>query len=211
MNNKKEVLVLEGTDGVGKTELTKQLLKTIPNSVSFASLGGSELSMKIRELIMTNGHLKEQCSPSFVLLMLAAIQDVIDNQVLPALNEGKTVIMDRGWLSTFVYNIAPYPYHSIKTMYNFWVQSLNYLVRDNSINVFCLTILPVCNIEKIINRSQIEKNHFDTKDTDLYLQRIKNYESIPKDQGYIRYQRIYITGNETIEEMIIKIKDRWNN
>lgn len=97
MNNSKYI-VIEGIDGSGKSTLARSLANKIESSKLVAEPSGI-LGPQIREIIRDN----PLSSESMAVLFTADRILHINNTIKPALKAGRTVISDRGKLSTFVY------------------------------------------------------------------------------------------------------------
>lgn len=114
MKTRGNLIVFEGPDGVGKTTLAKAL------TTSFQQAGNDCLYYAFPgRMEGTLGHLVYQLhhrpaelgvaeiSPaSLQMLHVAAHIDAIDRVILPTLDSGSHVILDRFWWSTWVYGIA---------------------------------------------------------------------------------------------------------
>jgi thymidylate kinase len=109
-----KLYVFEGSDGAGKTTLSKlfaEHLSRIGHDCEWHSFPGRQpgsLGAHVYEL-----HHKpqiaglESISPtSLQLLHVAAHIDAIQRWFLPALQSGKTIVLDRFWWSTLVYGLA---------------------------------------------------------------------------------------------------------
>ncbi len=97
------IISFEGGEGVGKTTqaalLKEHLEKKGRRVVSLREPGGSDLSEKIRKLFLAH----PMDSMTELMLLLAARRNNIASIIMPALNAGKIVIIDRFIDSTFVY------------------------------------------------------------------------------------------------------------
>lgn len=97
-------IVLEGMDLAGKSTLTKQLTERL-KADSYDILQVEEPAkspdslLAIRNLIIDNGI----CEEAKLYLAIAQRIELGDKVVVPALNQGKTVISDRCFISTAVY------------------------------------------------------------------------------------------------------------
>lgn len=97
-------IVLEGIDLAGKSTLTKQLTERL-KADSYDILQVEEPAkspdslLTIRNLIIDNGI----CEEAKLYLAIAQRIELGDKVVVPALNQGKTVISDRCFISTAVY------------------------------------------------------------------------------------------------------------
>lgn len=100
---KGKFIVFEGCEGVGKStqlRLIKEYLeKTGQDAVFTREPGGTPLAETIREIILRE-EMNAECEAN---LFAAARSEHIDNFILPALNEGKTVICDRYIDSSIAY------------------------------------------------------------------------------------------------------------
>ncbi len=97
------IISFEGGEGVGKTTqaalLKEYLQKKGRQVVSLREPGGSELSENIRKLFLTH----PMDSMTELMLLLAARHNNIASVIMPALDAGKIVIIDRFIDSTLVY------------------------------------------------------------------------------------------------------------
>jgi dTMP kinase len=97
------IISFEGGEGAGKTTqaalLKKYLEKKGRQVVSLREPGGSDLSENIREIFLTH----PMDSMTELLLLLAARRNNIASIIMPALDAGKVVIIDRFIDSTLVY------------------------------------------------------------------------------------------------------------
>jgi thymidylate kinase len=107
---KGRLIVFEGPDGVGKTSLTKRLVKELElqnqKCIYFSFPGRientlGELVYKIHHNILSN--FKNITPAALQTLHIAAHIDTIENQIKPLLEQGYVIILDRFWWSTFVY------------------------------------------------------------------------------------------------------------
>lgn len=73
-------IILEGPDGAGKTTLGRHMAETVPNSVYFHST----------------------CTQWLIPGIYDYMENVVENMLVNAKN-GRTVIMDRSWISERVY------------------------------------------------------------------------------------------------------------
>jgi thymidylate kinase len=108
------LIVIEGPDGVGKSELATRLFRSIQNSgkpVEIITFPGNEPGT-LGKLVYDLHHHPERfdvehlAPASIQLLHIAAHVDAIERQILPALQRGVDVVLDRFWWSAFVYGLA---------------------------------------------------------------------------------------------------------
>jgi dTMP kinase len=101
-----KLIALEGPDGSGKTTqielLEKHLVQLGYEVVRTREPGGTDISEKIREIILDNDNSK--MSYMCEALLYAASRAQLVNQIIkPALKQGKIVICDRFVYSSMVY------------------------------------------------------------------------------------------------------------
>lgn len=98
-------ITFEGIDGAGKTtqiNLLKDYLESQGKPVlSIREPGGLKFSEKIRNILLDNE--TNINNTTELLLFQAARSELTEKIILPALNEGKTVICDRFYDSTTAY------------------------------------------------------------------------------------------------------------
>jgi len=109
---KGKFIVIEGIDGCGKTTQINELCKWLPNSglmspnstlITTREPGGSQLGVKLRELILNN---EEQNPPSpltELLLYSADRAEHITKKISPSLQNGDWILCDRFTGSTVAY------------------------------------------------------------------------------------------------------------
>jgi dTMP kinase len=105
MDLKPALIAFEGIDGVGKTthlEATSQFLSSllVPN-LATQELGGTDIGRKCREILMQNIDPIEE-----LLTISLARRWHFRNLVLPSLEQGKVVLMDRFIESTWAYQVG---------------------------------------------------------------------------------------------------------
>ena len=114
MTKRGRLIVFEGADEVGKTTLAAATTASLRQqgadviSLAFPGAEPGTLGAHIYQLHHTpKAFGVETLSPeSIQLLHIASHLDSLRRTILPALQEGKTVVMDRFWWSTMVYGIV---------------------------------------------------------------------------------------------------------
>ncbi|SDB35928.1 dTMP kinase [Streptococcus henryi] len=104
------IISFEGPDGAGKTTVLEHLLpllreKTDRNIITTREPGGVEIAEKIRDVILDVNHTSMDDKTELLLYMAARRQHYVE-RVLPALSEGKVVLIDRFIDSSVAYQGA---------------------------------------------------------------------------------------------------------
>src|SRR5260370_13786931 len=109
-----QLVVFEGPDGVGKSELAlrfKTWLLEHGFAAELLSFPGKEegtLGKLVYDLHLhpERFHLTALTPASLQAMHIAAHLDAIERRIVPSLKLGRIVVLDRFWWSTFVYGIA---------------------------------------------------------------------------------------------------------
>lgn len=104
MNGK--LIVFEGPDGSGKTSVLNEVKKVLDQDgikyLTFREPGGTDISEKIRDIIIDNDN-KKMTARCESLLFAASRAQLIEEEIKPSLEAGKTVLCDRFVLSSLLY------------------------------------------------------------------------------------------------------------
>ena len=108
------LFVLEGPDGVGKTTICGALAQQLQSRghdlllLSFPGKQPGSLGELVYRVHHDEGPLRigDMSMLAKQALHVAAHIDAIDRQILPALEEGKVVLLDRYWWSAWVYGLV---------------------------------------------------------------------------------------------------------
>lgn len=104
-----KLIVLEGLEGAGKSSAIETIQSWFnthkpQNTYLFTrEPGGTFLAEKIRQLLITDYKEEHLTAESELLLMYASRMQHVQNLMIPQLNEGKWVISDRFFWSSFAY------------------------------------------------------------------------------------------------------------
>lgn len=100
------LISLEGGEGAGKSTILDKLINYLDNHdvdyISTREPGGVHISEQIRDIILDKDN-TEMDPKTEALLFAAARRQHLVQKVVPALNEGKVVIMDRYVDSSLIY------------------------------------------------------------------------------------------------------------
>lgn len=97
------IIVLEGSDNSGKTTQANKLINLLIGLGYSAKLlrepGGTVLGEQLRDIVLSH----ELSPETMALLFSASRRHMMETHVLPAVDRGDIVVLDRFWPSQFVY------------------------------------------------------------------------------------------------------------
>ncbi len=169
------MISLEGGEGAGKTSLLEKLTVYLENkNIEFISTrepGGVQISEKIRDIVLDKEN-TEMDARTEALLFAAARRQHLVQKVIPALEAGKLVIMDRYVDSSLIYQgyVRGMGIDEIYQLNQFAIEDLLpdvTLYFDLSPEVGLARINKDANRE--INRLDLEKGSFHDKVREGYL------------------------------------------
>ena len=103
------IISFEGPDGAGKTTVLEQVLPVLQEKgydiVTTREPGGVEIAERIRDVILDVNHVAMDSKTELLLYMAARRQHYVE-RVLPALEAGKVVLIDRFIDSSIAYQGA---------------------------------------------------------------------------------------------------------
>ena len=102
------LIILEGAEGAGKTTQIRLLAEKLTTSgcpcVAVREPGGTPVGDAIREILLDP---ERQITPATeALLFMSSRAELTAREIRPSLDEGKVVLLDRFFLSTYAYQIA---------------------------------------------------------------------------------------------------------
>lgn len=106
MSSQPRLIVIDGPDGSGKTTMVRQLSEELQHRgtpvCTFRDPGDTRIGEAIREQLLSIEN-REMTSTTETFLYMASRAQLVDERVRPALEEGKTVLLDRFYYSTAAY------------------------------------------------------------------------------------------------------------
>src|SRR5256885_5008657 len=102
-----KLIVLEGAEGAGKTTqirfLAERLTRAGIQCVAVREPGGTPVGDDIREILLQPE--QEITASTEALLFMASRAELVNREIVPSLQKGMVVLVDRFFLSTYAYQI----------------------------------------------------------------------------------------------------------
>ncbi len=168
------LIAFEGIDGSGKTTQAKKLYEYLKNKGKKVSLyrepGSTEIGEKIRDILLC--HCMDERTE--LLLFEASRSCLVKEKIIPDLEEGKIVILDRFTLSTLAYQgygkgIEP---QIIKTLNEFATRGLEPDI------VFLLDLPVEEALKRLKTRTRFEDKEFLEKVRRGFLELAKEHKNV---------------------------------
>ncbi|MCC5832614.1 MAG: dTMP kinase [Chlamydiales bacterium] len=184
-------ITVEGGEGSGKTTISAHISKALEmrnyEVIQTREPGGAPLSEQLRELILNPKEKYAIGERAELLLFLAARAQHIEEQILPALRDGKVVVCDRFNDSSIAYQ--GYARHLGKH----YVEKLCLLATEGLAEPNCTLFLdldPIVGIERVRN---LRPNRFDR----LEQEKLQFHREVR--QGYLHLADEYPDRIEVID------------
>ncbi|OLE16362.1 MAG: dTMP kinase [Gemmatimonas sp. 13_1_20CM_3_60_15] len=102
-----KLIVLEGAEGAGKTTQIRLLAERLTTAgiqcVAVREPGGTPVGDDIREILLQPE--QEITASTEALLFMASRAELVNREIVPSLQKGMVVLVDRFFLSTYAYQI----------------------------------------------------------------------------------------------------------
>ena len=103
-----KLIVFEGAEGAGKSTqiglIAPRLSSAGVKCVTLREPGGTPVGDAIRKIVLESDH--HMAAPAEALLFMASRAELIAREIVPALEQGEMVLLDRFFLSTYAYQIV---------------------------------------------------------------------------------------------------------
>lgn len=107
---KGKLIIIDGMDGSGKTRSMEQIVKLLKgrghDPVVTSSWLSSELGIAARKIVTSEQG--EDCAVTTLAIACAAVTHAYTHHIKPLLEQGKTVVLDRGPRSSLALQVWPY-------------------------------------------------------------------------------------------------------
>jgi dTMP kinase len=102
-----KLIVFEGAEGAGKSTQVRLLAERLATAriscIALREPGGSPVGDSIREIVLHKEHPITNATEA--LLFMASRAELTAREIVPSLNDGRVVLLDRFFLSTYAYQI----------------------------------------------------------------------------------------------------------
>jgi dTMP kinase len=102
-----KLIVFEGAEGAGKSTQVRLLAKRLATAriscIALREPGGSSVGDAIRDIVLHKEH--PIANATEALLFMASRAELTAREIVPSLNDGRVVLLDRFFLSTYAYQI----------------------------------------------------------------------------------------------------------
>lgn len=161
------LISFEGGEGGGKSEQSTRLVTKL-NQAGFSAIrlrepGGTEISEQIREVVLSNKNTR-MTDRTEALLLQAARAQIYGEKVLPALESGQVVVMDRTRDSSIVYQGI------VRGLGISLIERLNKISTQNTFPdlTLLLDVNPAVGLERVNGSRQ--KDRIESEDMDFHNQ-----------------------------------------
>lgn len=207
INNR--LISFEGPEGCGKSTQIEILCKKLKDRgedvLSVREPGGTDLGESIRKIVQSNS-ISDLSDNAELLLFISSRAQLVNQLILPALNNGKWVLCDR-----FIDSSVAYQGYARGGDINF-IKRLNEYATQGlapSTTFFLDLDLDIC-LERLNNRYSItnyEKDRIEMESSEFHNQVINGYRRLAKEEK--RFFRINANQNkEYIADQIFNLLKR---
>jgi dTMP kinase len=204
-------VVIEGSDGTGKTTVAQKVVASLLKKGVYAKYyrepGGDPISEEIREVALKPENSNYMQNNTRMLLMLAARFQLMENVIIPFLEESphkpvlpRVVVLDRYFLSTLIHQV-----YIGKAAGPVFLSELEKLPRPNKLFILNARLETTLERQKASGRVV---NHYDNANlffkTSVYDHYQKSIEMLKKSNSVNWYFRDsfaeVVNENKTVEE-----------
>lgn len=208
-------ITFEGPDGCGKTSiinLLKEYYKNNEKIIFTREPGGTKISEKIREIILSNDN-SEMSARTEALLYSASRAQHIDELIKPNLEKGNVIISDRFVLSSLAYQGGgrELGIENVKKINDFAINGVN---PDMVIFFYVdpLTTLKRKSLSDEADRLELSGDNFHSRVYNTYmelLEEMKNEKFLKKVDATKSMMEVFEDVKNIIDEKLEELLWRW--
>lgn len=208
-------ITFEGSDGCGKTSiinLLKEYYKNNEKIIFTREPGGTKISEKIREIILSNDN-SEMSARTEALLYSASRAQHIDELIKPNLEKGNVIISDRFVLSSLAYQGGgrELGVENVKKINDFAINGVN---PDMVIFFYVdpLTTLKRKSLSDEADRLELSGDNFHSRVYNTYmelLEEMKNEKFLKKVDATKSMMEVFEDVKNIIDEKLEELLWRW--
>jgi len=193
MAKRGKFIVFEGGEGSGKDTQIDFAKQDFPDFVFTREPGGTKIGEEIRALLLSKDS-DSMTVKTELLLFLAARAQLLEEVIVPALDEGKTVVSNRFGLSTIAYQI----YGRERPEYlDFLKKISDFVVGDYTPDLYILlNVNSEVGLKRVSNRAD-ENTRFDDEKLDFHRRTKEGYLQHVGDLG----SHVVLDANQSIKEI----------
>ncbi len=200
---KNKLIVIEGPDHTGGTTISKLLNKKL-NEAGISSIytfepGDNDSSWNdmIRDMCKTKKHDLHPMTNLFAFLLDRS--EHVAKKIIPALEEGKTVISDRFWQSTIAYQFYG---KQLLEKYELSIDFAFWMNRVASHNLAPHHAFLLQRPQELIEATQDDAQDLFETESYLFKQRVKAGYKFLVDQGQLKAVNVDVDPEVTLERII---------
>lgn len=197
------VIVFEGIDGTGKSTISKRIFEEFNHLFPgtfflFSEPSKTKLGIELKK-ILTSGSFELNIFEQ-TLLFTTDRSYLIRNFVIPYSLEGKVILMDRSFISTYAYQIMNLDDEYVSLLIN---------LTEKSIENFFIDILFYFDCPAEISLSRIkEKDGIERKGVDFIEKVRNNYRNFLKSNHRALKQIITIDATKPIDDIFLFVRSK---
>lgn len=195
MSRNARFVILDGTEGVGKSTQLKRLKEHFGDRVVFTrEPGGSPYAEEIRDVVLNSQYAGEADALTHFSLFWAARSDHMQKTVIPALEAGKHVISDRFDSTTFAFQIRGQEHAEL---YDLFFRMREQCLGDVQPDRYILFDLdPEIGLTRKAKQKDELLNHFDARDLAFHN---RNREGFKEFADHVPH--VFIDASKAIDEV----------
>lgn len=182
-------VVFDGMDGSGKGTQLRMLEGVFGDRAVFThEPGGTPFAEEIKKLVRDNVLAGKSTPLNNLLLFFAAREDLMHHLVMPSLEEGKHVFSDRGYSSTYAYQICGEEKESLReAFYSLREQMFEKSGRRRPDLHIVYDLPPEVARTRALSDAHRSTNHFDERPLEYYQRVREGFRKFAEEGEVVRF------------------------